>query len=502
MKRLLVLSFFLLLQSSLVLGQNPQSGAGSPPSGAPNTSGGASTAPTVPVATGKYCPFNVDLTGFIDAGNLTSISTFATELKNLSKDDNDSCGMIGQNIGVLLQRIDPQKFPPPPSADPHAPPPTTCVSNPQGCADLLSSLMNAYKDGKCGANGDQIANSLVALAVQISSAAGPSGAAAAISSQVVMEVYNIAKEKSGAIGKANKLTKDKMEQLRNNIKGLMACMANDTYDTTICRTVELNKIASLIKNPSKQDPPATDKLRISRTNLKVVYTCIQGGKTLADCIKGINTEVVMSADGKTIAAESKPVTPDDFVHDRKLLDKAAVTVDKITDGQLATFIKTAEQYHEKELKDIGVKYNNLQRNKRGDYNTNAYGGQHSLLIKHCFHNYVPAHTEEKDVHYFTNSTRQWDHMYCPRLNACLDKINKADPSKSLSTLDIFTGGQKKATDETACLGIGKLEQLDETTMQDELNKVKFNPTLLGDKGCAVAAGASSSGTSETSTTND
>lgn len=504
MKRLSVLSFFLLVHSGLVLGQN--NNPSSPPGGVPVGGSGNTTVPaaTVPVATGKYCPFNVDLTGFIDAGNLTSISSFATELKNLNKDNTGSCQMIGQNIGVLLQRIDPEKFPPPVTNNNGGPPqpPPTCITNPQGCADLLTTLMNAYKDGKCGASGDQIANSLVALAVQISSAAGPSGAAAAISAQVVMEVYNIAKEKSGAIGKANKLNKDKMEQLRNNIKGLMACMANDTYDSTICRTVELNKIASFIKNPSKQDPPANDKLRISRANLKLVYTCIQGGKNFADCIKGISTEVEMSADGKNIVAQSRPATPDDFVHDRKVLDKAAVTVDKITDGQLATFIKTAEQYHEKELKDIGLKYNDLQRNKRGDYNTNAYGGQHSLLIKHCFHNYIPAHTEEKDVHYFTNSTRQWDHMYCPRLHACLDKINKADPSKALSTLDIFTNGQKKATDETACLGIGKLEHLDETSMQDELNKVKFNPTLAGDKGCVVLAGASSSGTLETSTTND
>lgn len=494
------------LFSQFVLAQQPIS-LGTPGNTSSSGNSGAAAAPAPVVQTGKFCPFNVTLDGYIDNGNLQEIGQLATNLKNSNTENSQMCQMVGTNIGALLQMIEPEKFLPP--TEPTATtggggqtpkPPETCITNPARCADLLTTLMAAYKDGKCSGNADAIANSLVALAVKIGGSAGAEGATAAISAQVLMEVYNIAKARSGAIGAANKLNKNQMEQMRDNIKGLMACMANDTYDSTICRSVEYNKIASLIKNPSKDNPPATDKPRLSRSNLKIVYTCIQEGKNLADCIKGIKTEKVEakdSKDGKELV--SRQVTEDDFVHDRKLLNMTAVAAGKITDGQLVTFIKTAELYHEKELKDLGLKYNDLQRRKK-DYNTNAYGGHHSLLIKHCFYNYVPAHTEEKDVHYFTTSTRQWDHMYCPRLNACLTKINAADPSKALTTFDIFTGGKKAASDETACSGIGKLDQLDETYMLDQLNAVKFNPTL-STNGCAVAE-ATNAGKKESSTNKD
>lgn len=482
---------FLLSQLAWAQSPNATPSAMGTPGGGGN--GAGNTPQVAPVTTGKFCPFNVTLDGYIDNTNLQAINQLATNLKSSNTDNPAMCQMVGTNIGALLQMIEPDKFLPPtptptPGAGSQTPkPPETCVTNPQRCADLLTTLMNAYKEGKCSGSADGIANALVSLAVKIGGVAGPEGAVVAISAQVLMEVYNIAKERSGAIGSANKLTKDSMEQMRNNIKGLMACMANDTYYGTVCRPVMYNKIAGLISNPMKGNPSPTDKMRIADPELQSVYSCIMSGKTLKDCMKEIKT------------VEGKAATEDDFVHDRKLLALTSKSAELITDGQLATFIKTAQSYNEKELNDLGKKYNDLTRRKK-DYNTNSYGGHHLNLIRHCFYNYVPEHTDEKDVHYFTNSSHQFDHLYCGRLNSCLKKLNEKDPSLSLTTFDNFTGGKKLATDETACLGIMKLNQLDETYMQDQLNAIKFTPTLT--TGCTIPEGFAGGNSPAKETTNN
>lgn len=553
---LLRITFLTFIFSQLVLAQNPN--PNNSMGGGGNNTNNPDNATDVQTG-GKNCPFIVNTRDFIDAADLQTIKSLATELKTNDQSEGSMCTAVGDNIGALLQMIDPGTFvptttPPAPatggnngngsgsggnnsggttvvngtgnggnnsavgrtdgtttaatgggtgnnnSSPPPPPPPpsqpATCTTNPAQCADLLTSLMGFYQQGKCGVKPEDLAATIVSLAVKVSAAAGPEGAVIAISSQVLLQVYNIAKERSGAIGRVNKLKKDEVEQLKDSIKGLMACKANDTYDSTICRGVELNKIASIVGRQTVPEPPATDKMFLKRDNLKKIFNCIQEGKTFDQCTVGIQIEAV---NGQA----SRPVTAQDLIHDRKLFYKASYTADKVEDGQLATFIKTAELFHEKELKELGKEYIGL-RNKK-PYNSNSYNTNHTNLIKHCFCNYIPAHSNEKDAHYFNDSTRQWDHQYCGRLNACLAKINGADASKELPTFEIFTGKQQKiATDESACTGISKIDELNETDMMDELNKAKFNPIGTTDgasNGCEVAGATNDKKNGNGGTTN-
>lgn len=465
--------FLVLLLSTNLFAQSPSAPGGNKPTD-PSQSPQAPQAPQTPysaVDTGKGCPFEVDISKFMNKTTLDEIKNSAAQL--MAAGSPKDCQAAGQNIADLMALMDPYQYNPlyigktAPDPTKPLPPgwkdPDTCQTKPALCATAMESLVNTVSNGNCSGSAAGIANIVATLGMQLTSTAqNPTAQGLGLVMVAGVAVWNIVEKNSGALGKANKLNKQDIADLKFNIEAKLACMANDTYYSTICRPMMYTKIIE--GNVSKTRGGEPDKtqgdMNIKDDDLQKVYKCmLENKKSVESCMTGTRNK-----NGQQISRE-------DFVSDLKAFNEDEITINRIVETRLPDLMKGAKNFHKKELEKLSGDYGVLR--KKSSYSPYATGSKNSVLVKHCFYDYVPDHVDAKQPHFFSSNGAEINERLCGKMNSCLDKINQGRENK-LKTLDIYKEGQKIANDVSACGGIMKLNELDELELKDALTKAEFD----------------------------
>lgn len=425
------------------------------------------------------CPFDIDMDTYVNPQIGQELRTLHAQIQAQSS-GNSSCQIIGQQLQVLITQIDQtgtrrtggggiDPFPTivnpsidpstigtnggkddPPSAgtapqaqmqaggqslalSPSVSQPdgeevaTGCYGNPVLCAQAIQTIMAEINNGGCGNLGSAITQNLVSIASTASTVTGqPWIAASAVGVGLVHDFIQFIRGRRGSERIFDNFTEAQVEALELNLEAIAACGANEAYFDSICSTEYLTKINEDMSKSGGNECNRRCEIRKARAFYSCLYIDIEnrtehGANLVSHCESeaGITSDQVRSLYASVI-------------------DEDSATLDFLGETQMQTLLRTAENFHTRQIAEVGNILNDLREQELGEdgdgyYPTSSYHEQLRLLIGHCFEGYIPLHVQgERSRNYREPDVNSTYGSACSAISSCIDQINGAQNTDFIS----------------------------------------------------------------------
>jgi hypothetical protein len=340
-----------------------------------------------------------------------------------------------------------------------------CVQNPMDCIKTIQTIVATLKDSDnvCANNKDNIIKNLVSVIATVGTATGnPLLATGAIGAGLLVDIIKLFKKNKGAVAQANKLDKQKIEALEQNLSGLGACMANQVYLSTVCSRTFFHeiKITARTKEQTKVSKASANLTTMHK--LSNYYYCYYIQNKYADKLKSRRQELCATEAGFESYLE--------MFEYKDVFNKQSFTRDFVEENSLETLIKMAKSYNKGILTDLSKDFKKTVKETRSKFNkSKALENQDKInkLLQVCQYGFISNSVTVKEAVSFTHPWKGKGSKECQELNKCVERVNKTMGTDYLTVKDFLDKGILDSP--KACEGLLKVSK----QTDDKWEKLSF-----------------------------